>query len=80
MMKHGTRSKSPPSWLQRKTTPRLWTARKNLVYPTAYDLAPDGKRFAITEPVAATEEKTGTHITFLLNFFDELRRRVPPGK
>jgi hypothetical protein len=27
-----------------------------------------------------TEEKSITHVTFLLNFFDELRRKVPSGK
>jgi hypothetical protein len=25
------------------------------------------------------QEKPETHLTFLLNFFDELRRRVPAG-
>jgi serine/threonine-protein kinase len=46
-----------------------------------YDLAPDGKRFAIfPELKAPAEEKGKVHVTFLLNFFDELRRRVPVGK
>jgi serine/threonine-protein kinase len=42
------------------------------------DLAPDGKRFVVspaTEP--STAEKANLHVTFLLNFFDELWRRVP---
>jgi hypothetical protein len=44
-------------------------------------LEPDGKRFAIfPELKAPTEEKGDVHTTFLLNFFDELRRRVPVGK
>ena len=44
-----------------------------------YDLAPDGKRFAILpEMKAPVEEKGDVHVTFLLNFFDELRRRIPP--
>jgi DNA-binding winged helix-turn-helix (wHTH) protein/Tol biopolymer transport system component len=44
-------------------------------------LAPDGKRFAvfpIPEPIA--EQKVATRVTFLLNFFDELRIRFPPVK
>jgi Tol biopolymer transport system component len=55
---------------------RLWTAKKGLIW---YDLAPDGKRFAIAQPVAVPEVKPDTHVTFLLNFFDELRRRAPAG-
>ena len=43
-----------------------------------WDLAPDGKRFVVfpaRDP--AGEEKGSVHVTFLLNFFDELRRRLP---
>jgi len=46
-----------------------------------YDVAPDGKHFAVVLYADGTaEEKPITHVTFLLNFFDELRRRVPLGK
>jgi hypothetical protein len=46
-----------------------------------YDLAPDGKRFAVFLNLnAAAEEKREVHIAFLLNFFDELPRRAPLGK
>jgi hypothetical protein len=40
----------------------------------------DGKRFAVF-PAAETAgpEKGSVHLTFLLNFFDELRRRAPAG-
>jgi serine/threonine-protein kinase len=42
-----------------------------------YDLAPDGKRFAVVLNADGTADpKPITHLTFLLNFFDELRRRV----
>ena len=42
------------------------------------DLAPDGKRFAVFPPSGkSAEEKGSLHVTFLLNFFDELRRKVP---
>jgi len=45
------------------------------------DLSPDGKRFAvIPRPEATGEPKGSVHVTVLLNFFDELRRRVPAGK
>lgn len=45
-----------------------------------FDIAPDGKRFAVF-PRPESEEKQGNvHVTFLLNFFDELRRKVPVAK
>jgi serine/threonine-protein kinase len=46
-----------------------------------FDLAPDGKRIAALMP-AETPQTGGTqsHVTFLLNFFDELERRVPVKK
>jgi hypothetical protein len=44
------------------------------------DPAPDGKRFAVfPRPDATGEPKGSVHVTVLLNFFDELRRRVPAG-
>jgi hypothetical protein len=46
-----------------------------------YDLAPDDKRivmFPRDEPPA--EQNSSVHVTFLLNFFDELRRLAPAGK
>ncbi|HYL36063.1 MAG TPA: protein kinase [Bryobacteraceae bacterium] len=65
--------------------PRLWCEKpiggtagsnKNL------DLAPDGKRIVAlmpaTEPKGAQEAQN--HVVFLMNFFDELRRKVPAGK
>jgi dipeptidyl aminopeptidase/acylaminoacyl peptidase len=45
------------------------------------DLSPDGKRFAvIPRPEATGEQRSSVHVTVLLNFFDELRRRVPVRK
>jgi predicted Ser/Thr protein kinase len=44
------------------------------------DLAADGKRFVLLgRPDTLTEQKGTVHVTFLLNFFDELRRRMPTG-
>jgi Tol biopolymer transport system component len=47
-----------------------------------FDIAPDDKRFAVIPRAdAVVEEKQGNlHATFLFNFADEVRRRVPVGK
>jgi serine/threonine-protein kinase len=62
--------------------PRVWSDQQlhDLNRIPNYDLAPDGKRFAIfPELKAPAEEKGDVRVTFLLNFFDELRRRAPSG-
>ena len=42
-----------------------------------YDLAPDGKRIAALMPVETAEgQKAQSHVIFLENFFDEVRRRM----
>jgi hypothetical protein len=42
---------------------------------------PGAGRFAVfPRPDATGEQKGSVHVTVLLNFFDELRRRVPAGK
>jgi serine/threonine-protein kinase len=61
--------------------PRLWSDRQ-IYYPgvSNLDLAPDGKRFAVlTMPETAGGQKGSVHVTMLLNFFDEVRRRIPAG-
>jgi hypothetical protein len=62
--------------------PRLWSDKQlrggNRPF---FDIAPDGKRFAVFPRAESVDEKSGNvHVTFLFNFFDELRRRVPVGK
>jgi len=43
-----------------------------------YDLHPDGKRFAVLK--AGTEQAPAVNkVSFIFNFFDELRRKFPPG-
>ena len=43
-----------------------------------FDLAPDGKRVAMLVPTATREASKQEHsVVFVLNFFDELRRRAP---
>jgi serine/threonine-protein kinase len=52
---------------------QLWAQKKDFGF---FDLAPDGKRFVVVQP--ETPEQNGlTHVTFLLNFFDELKRKAP---
>ena len=65
--------------------PQLWSEKKLAFlggcYP--YDLAPDGKRFAVVlNPDTANEQarKPTDHVMVLPDFFDELRRRVPTGR
>jgi Tol biopolymer transport system component len=53
--------------------PRLW----NDTRVEGFDVMPDGKRVVM---IPAAEQKHATHATFLLNFADDLRRRVPAGK
>ena len=63
--------------------PRVWseTRLRNLDVYSNYDLAPDGKRLAaMLANDEAGGQKPPTHLTFLLNFFDELRRRAPVSK
>jgi serine/threonine-protein kinase len=63
--------------------PRLWSSMQlfDLAPALNLDLAPDGKRFAVVPlPESAGEQKGPLHATFLLNFFDEVRRRIPAGK
>jgi hypothetical protein len=46
-----------------------------------FDLANDGKRIAaIMADETAEEPGVQSHVTFLLNFFDELKRRVVTRK
>jgi Tol biopolymer transport system component len=58
---------------------RLWSERQLFYAGSPHlDLAPDGKRFAVlTLPETAPGEKGSVHVTVLLNFFDELKRRIP---
>jgi len=63
--------------------PRAWSDRQiqqSGVY-LSFAVASDGKRIAVFPmPGPTAEDKGPSHVTFLLNFFDELRRKVPTGK
>jgi serine/threonine protein kinase/Tol biopolymer transport system component len=65
----------------RADKPQIWSPGQFTDRGNAYnfDLQPDGKRFAVlkapgTEPTAAVNK-----VSFIFNFFDELRRKLPPG-
>ena len=63
--------------------PRAWSEKQigGAVGNKNVDLAPDGKRIVATMPVETAEtQKAQNQVTFLMNFFDELRRKVPVGK
>ena len=61
--------------------PRVWSEKQiaNLGPTVAsYDLASDGKRIIALMPVETPEaQQAQSHLIFLENFFDELRRKVP---
>lgn len=59
--------------------PRVWLSK--LGGSTNWDLTPDGKRLAVVMPAETPEGARPDHeVTFIFNFLDELRRRVPVGK
>jgi serine/threonine-protein kinase len=57
--------------------PRLWSERR-IFFPGLHNLAlhPDGKRFAVFPMPDDAGEKAPVRVMFVLNFFDELRRKV----
>jgi serine/threonine-protein kinase len=63
--------------------PRVWSDKRILMKEgggpfVPYALSPDGKRFAVLlYPDGTVEQSRATQLTFLLNFFDELKRRAP---
>jgi Tol biopolymer transport system component len=66
--------------------PRVWVAKLGGVAldrtrSRAFDLAPDGKRLAVLTPVEPVQAPKVDHdVVVVLNFLDELRRRVPVAK
>jgi len=71
---------SGPSFVAGK--PRLWSDQ-HLIQPTDdwnYDVAPDGQSIEALVARSAEGNRTSMHITFLLNFFDELLRRTSQRK
>jgi Tol biopolymer transport system component len=64
--------------------PRIWSEKTigdTGNNGTNFDVAPDGKRIVALMPVEAPEaQQAHNHVIFLLNFADELQRKVPTGK
>jgi Tol biopolymer transport system component len=59
--------------------PRVWSPtpiRRDGVRQN-FDISPDGKRAVVFPPPAPGQIEGSLHATFLLNFFDEVRRRIP---
>jgi serine/threonine-protein kinase len=59
--------------------PQVWSGKQlaNVGLGGNFDLAPDGKRFVVLMPVESLEPReTQNHVTLVVNFFDEVRRRV----
>jgi hypothetical protein len=59
--------------------PRLWAAKKGIGF---FDAAPDGRRLTVllNDESNQKDTKVPTQVTFMLNFFDELRHRAPVRK
>ena len=59
--------------------PRVWAAGVRSV--SGFDFAPDGKRVAVSVAVGTPDVQAQEHsVVFVMNFFDELRRRAPVGQ
>ncbi len=60
--------------------PRMWSEKQlgiDNLGRVNFDIAPDGKRIAALMPAQTAEaQKAQSHVIFLENFFDELRRRT----
>jgi len=63
----------PRPWANRQ----LWSPTGNGSGDHNFDVLPDGKRLVVLSTPEGVVPKPPTHITFLLNFFDELRRKAP---
>jgi len=63
--------------------PQLWspgqfTERGAGIYN--FDLHPDGKRFAVLKAPGTEQAAAMNKVSFIFNYFDELRRKLPTGK
>jgi hypothetical protein len=59
--------------------PHLWSPVKirRIGVQQSFDISPDGKRAVVFPSGEAADSAGSLHATFLLNFSDELRRRLP---
>jgi hypothetical protein len=67
----------------RADKPQLWSPgqfTERGLGNSNFDLHPNGKRFAVLK-IPATEQTAALNkISFIFNFFDEIRRKLPPVK
>jgi hypothetical protein len=62
----------------RAAAPRLMFEGPYLNVPgVSYDVAPDGQRFIMLEE--SVKQPPTTHLNAVINWFEELKRRVPSG-
>ena len=66
----------PQLWSPGQFTDRL---ADRVVGNYNFDLHPDGKRFAVLKAPGTEQTPAVNKVSFIFNFFDELRRKVPPG-
>src|ERR1700680_4461043 len=63
--------------------PHLWSpgqfTDRGLANPN-FGLHPDGKRFAVLRTSGKDQTPAVNRVSFIFNFFDELRSKLPPGK
>jgi hypothetical protein len=61
--------------------PRPWSTQQILITGNGndMDLAPDGKHFAVLIAQQSNEPRSTGGVRLLLNFFDDLKQRVPSG-
>jgi len=62
--------------------PQLWSPGQFTelgLFTYNFDLHPDGKRFAVLKAPGTGQTAAMNKVSFIFNFFDEIRRKVPPG-
>jgi Tol biopolymer transport system component len=66
----------------RPDKPRLWSPGQftERLGNFNFDLHPDGKRFAVLKSPPTGETSPVNKVSFIFNFFEELRRKVPTDK
>ena len=72
----------PRPWTTAGSAPASFRTRPRTaqIQPRAFDLHPDGDRFALAATSEAEAEGKQDKVVFVFNFFDELRRIAPPAK
>jgi hypothetical protein len=62
--------------------PHVWSSTqvRRMGRQQNFDVSPDGKRVVMFPRPTEEQSQGSLHVTFLLNFFDEVRRRLPVGK